>query len=57
LGRLARDKDIILRLVYIGDVFKVEMLATLTRDSHYCTCLGHLGWCDTDVIVAVGQGK
>ncbi len=35
--------DLRLRLVYIGDVFKSKMLATATRDSHYCTYLGHLG--------------
>jgi hypothetical protein len=32
-----------LRLVYIGDVFKVKMPATGTWDSHYYTCPGHLG--------------
>ncbi len=40
------------------------MPATVTRDSHYCTCLGHLGWQDTDRIISIfchaaqgGQGK
>jgi len=35
-----------------------------THDSHYCSCLGHLGQCDTDRIVSIfcftaqgGQGK
>jgi len=32
--------------VYIGDVFKAKMSVTVTHDSHYCTCLGHLGRCD-----------
>ncbi len=34
------------------------------RDSHHCTCLGHLGWHDTDRIIYIlchttqyGQGK
>jgi hypothetical protein len=26
------------------------MQVTATRDSHYCTCLGHLGRCDRDRI-------
>ncbi len=26
-------------------------------NSHYCTCLGHLGQHDTDRIVSIGQGK
>ncbi len=40
------------------------MLATVTSDSHYCTCLGQLGWRDTDRIISIlccaaqgGQGK
>jgi len=28
------------------------MLATATRYSHYCTCLGHLGQWDTDKIIS-----
>ncbi len=34
------------RLVYLGDDFKANMLVTMTSESHYCTCPGHLGWCD-----------
>ncbi len=30
--------------MYIGNVFKGKKPATATCDSHYCTCLGHLGW-------------
>jgi hypothetical protein len=37
---------------------------TETSDSHHCTCLGHLGQCDTDRIVSIyyraaqgGHGK
>jgi hypothetical protein len=37
-------------IVYIGIIFKLILLATATRDSHYCTCLCHLGQID-------GQGK
>ncbi len=33
------------------------MLATATRDSHYCTCLGHLGRHDRDRIISIGKGK
>ncbi len=33
------------------------MPATVTRDNHHCTCLGHLGRRDTDRIISVGQGK
>ncbi len=47
----------LLKLVYIGDVYKAKMFMTATCDSHYCTCLGHLGWCNTDRIVSIGQGK
>jgi hypothetical protein len=32
------------KLVSNGNVFEVKMPLTVTRDSHYCTCLGHLGW-------------
>ncbi len=39
--------------MYIGIVFKVIMLATATRDSHYFTCLGHLGWHDRDRILSI----
>jgi hypothetical protein len=28
-----------------------------TRQSRDCTCLGHLGQCDTDRIISIGQGK
>ncbi len=28
----------------IGNDFKVKMLMTMTHNSHYCTCLGRLGW-------------
>jgi hypothetical protein len=34
--------------VSVGDVFKVKMPAIVTRDSRYCTFLGHLGWRETD---------
>jgi hypothetical protein len=44
-------------IVYIGVVLKAIMLATATCDSHYCTCLGHLGRCDRDRIISIGQGK
>ncbi len=30
-----------------------KMPATATRDSHYCTCLGHLGWGNTDRINSI----
>ncbi len=42
-----------LRLVYIGIVFKSITLATVTFDSHYCTCFGHLGHCDRDRIISI----
>jgi hypothetical protein len=39
-------------------------MATGKRDSHYCTRLGHPGWCDKDRIISIlchatqgGQGK
>ncbi len=32
-----------LRLMYIGDDFKVKCLRLTTHDSHYHTCIGHLG--------------
>jgi hypothetical protein len=34
-------------IVYIGVVFKAITQATATRDSHYRTCLGHLGQIDS----------
>ncbi len=44
--------------------FIAIILATVTSDTHHCSCLGHLGWCDTDRIVSIscyaaqgGQGK
>ncbi len=40
-------------IVYIGVVFKAIMSATATCDSHYCTCLGHLGYCDRDRIIYI----
>jgi hypothetical protein len=50
--------------MYIGNVEKVKMLATVTRVSHYYTCLGHLGCHDRDRIIYTychaaqgGQGK
>jgi len=42
--------------MYVGDVFKAKMPATATSESHYCTCLGHLGWRNTNRIVSIGQG-
>jgi hypothetical protein len=38
-----------LTTVYIGDDFKAKMLATVTRDMHYCTCLGNLGQSDREI--------
>ncbi len=44
--------------------FITIMRATATSDTHHCSCLGHLGRCDTDRIVSTscraaqgGQGK
>jgi hypothetical protein len=44
--------------------FITIMLATTTSNTHHCSCLGHLGRCDTDRIVSTscraaqgGQGK
>ncbi len=31
--------------------------ATATHDSHYYTCLGHLGQLNTDRIISIDQGK
>ncbi len=42
--------------VSIGDVYKAKMQATVTHNSHYCTCLGHLGQRDTDRIISIAQG-
>jgi hypothetical protein len=39
--------------VSFGNVLKSKMLATATRDNHYCTCLGHLGWHDTYRIISI----
>jgi hypothetical protein len=39
--------------VSIGNVFKAKMPATVTRACHYCTCLGHLGWCNTDRTISI----
>jgi hypothetical protein len=48
----------------IGIVFKMKMLVTTTQDNRFCTCLGHLGHCNTDRIISIlfcatkgGQGK
>ncbi len=50
--------------VSFGNVLKSKMLATATCDNHYRTCLGHLGWHDTNRIISIlfhaaqgGQGK
>jgi hypothetical protein len=44
--------------------FRAIMPTTATLDSHHCTCIGHLGRCNTDRIVSIscraaqgGQGK
>jgi len=38
--------SVTLRTVHIDNVFEVKMPASGTCASHYCTCLGHLGWGD-----------
>ncbi len=43
----------LLRFIYIGDVFNAKSLATATGDSHYSTCLGHIGRRNTDRIVSI----
>jgi hypothetical protein len=35
----------------------MKTTATATRNSHYCTCLGHLGQHKTDRIISIEQGK
>jgi hypothetical protein len=40
-------------IVYIVFQFKAITLVTVTGDSHYCTCLSHLGQRDTDRIVSI----
>ncbi len=34
--------------IYGVSIFKVKMTVTATCDSHYCACLGHLGWRNTN---------
>jgi len=50
-------KGILLRCISIGEVFRMKTPATATHDSHYYTCLGHLGQLNTDRIISIGQGK
>ncbi len=40
-------------IIYIGEACKAKLLATLTCDNDYCTCLGHLGRHDTDRIISI----
>ncbi len=37
----------------IGDVFMAKMPATVTHDCHHCSCLGHLGRCNTDRTISI----
>ncbi len=55
---------VFLKLHFHWRYFKAKTQATLTLDSHYGTCLGHLGRGDTDRIISIlchaahgGQGK
>jgi hypothetical protein len=48
--------NLALSRVFMGNVFKAQMPVTATLDIHYCTCLGHLRWCDTEKIISIGQG-
>ncbi len=47
--------------LYIGHVFKAITAVTGTHDSHYCTCLGHLGLGDINrkdpICVASQRGE
>ncbi len=49
--------NIPLSLVYIGNFLKAKMPALVTRDSHYCTCLGHHGRRNTNRNDTNWQGK
>jgi len=40
-------------IVYIGVVFKAITSVAVTRNSHYCTCLGHFGCCHRDRIISI----
>jgi hypothetical protein len=40
-------------IIHIGKVCKATLSATATRNSHYCTCLGHLWGRNTDGIISV----
>ncbi len=40
-------------IVYIGVLLSAKLSATATRDSHYCACLDHLGWSNTDSIISI----
>ncbi len=39
--------------VFILAKFITITLATATSDTHHCSCLGHLGWRDTDRVVSI----
>jgi hypothetical protein len=41
----------------IGNVLKAKTPVTATCDSHYYTCLGHLGRHDTDRNISIDQAK
>ncbi len=42
-----------LKLCLHWQSFSTIMPATTSHDSHDCTCLGHLGWRDTDGIISI----
>ncbi len=50
---LKLDVQINLWIIYIGKVCKAKLLATAKRNSHYSTCLAHLGQCNRDRIISI----
>jgi len=46
-----------LTLAKLRAIMPMIMPTTATSDSHHCTCLGHLGWCDRDRNDPYCQGK
>ncbi len=45
-------------IVHYGSFTLAKFVSETVSDSDMKqTCLGHLGWCDTDRIISIGQGK
>ncbi len=64
LMSMVSQAELALKASFHCQYLLAKLSVTATCDSHYCTCLGHLGWHNTDRIISIfcctirgGQGK